>query len=596
MNRAAVLLATAFLPGILTGQEAEPPRPENPFSGFETHVLDNGLRLWHRNLPGAANTSVGMAVPYGWDQDPRGKEELAHFTEHMLFSDHRGRSEEEIKDQVESLGGRRNGSTSADHTFYYVTLPNQHGLFGVEWLSRILEPHAVDPAGVERNRQPVALEIRARPRELFDHLAAWLNPEWLQREPFWEREFGLETRAAREYDRHTSLHAITPEDLLGFYDRYYAPGAMTLVVVGDLARDSVLAVARRTFGTLEERPVPRGYEPPEDPDRAYHAVSWTFRPNVRYRRIFKVYDPDAATHARLVFLAEYLDRRLSARLRFGETKAVYSIRTAVAQRGPAAYLLVEAPIDEERWDYARGVIEEELAALADGSTPPETFRNHRDAVVEQLAAENREAQDLVFWVRRAFYQPDLYADFPDLPATFRDLDQDDIADFVQERFVPERQVTYIYRPQPLTQGALLILVGLVGVLTLKGTARLLTTPLDMTRIPYLARLRPSPPIFLAGVVLVLGGGAVGGRLLVAAVERAFYAWVIPVDSYALQMGPIWQRASWALRSSWPTSPFRPALYLEPRQGRGYLFRVRAPEELLSVLEELGAPVEGADGG
>ena len=43
---------------------------ENLFAGFATHVLENGLRVWFRRIPGAANTSVAVSIPYGWDMDP----------------------------------------------------------------------------------------------------------------------------------------------------------------------------------------------------------------------------------------------------------------------------------------------------------------------------------------------------------------------------------------------------------------------------------------------------------------------------------------------------------------------------------------------
>ena len=178
------LLALAVAFGMLSGQDTASPPPAvtdsaaaqgstppvvrtgvNPFGGFETHFLENGLKIWYRRVPGAPNVSVSVGIPYGWDRDIRGKEELAHFTEHMLFSDHDGRTEREIKDAIERLGGRRNGFTTPDHTWYYVTIAKEHGLFAIEWLSRIVSPHAMDPEVVDRNRQPVALEINARPRE-----------------------------------------------------------------------------------------------------------------------------------------------------------------------------------------------------------------------------------------------------------------------------------------------------------------------------------------------------------------------------------------------------------------------------------------------
>ncbi len=621
----------------------------NPFAGFRTHRLGNGMRVWLKVDPDAADISVGVVVPYGADMDPPGMEQLAHYTEHMLFSDHRGLSEEEIKDQVESRGGARNGFTTADHTFYYVTLPAEHGLYGLEWLGRILEPHAMDPTVVERNRHPVALEIGARPPELVDHLRRWLDPGWLHRTEFWEREFGISTAAGRRYDRWSSLQAITPEDLREFYDRYYVPGAMTLVIVGDVDGRAALELAEERFGFLEARPAPPSYGPLSDPGRGDRFVIWTARPDVRYRRMFKVYDLDDDAHLRFLFLARYLERRLTARLRFGETKAVYGVGARLVRRGPASYLLIDAPVDEKQWGFALGVIDEELQSLVDGTTPADHFRADRDAVVGRLVAANREPQDLVFWAYHSLYDPALHADFPDLPGVFASYEVDDMAAFVREQLRPEREIVSIRRPHVLSRTWLGLLALSLAVLTFRAVGRALTRPVEMRSIRYVARMRVSPLVVAVGGSAYVLGAIVAGRLLAAAGERIWYAWIFPVDLYPFQLG-VWAvtgvgalsllilylsipprkllvfpdhvrvkhffyrsraipltdlrrarraRVSELLRDGtiWRTLPVSLGLtargvHLEPRSGMGYLFRARRPDELLDVLAELGVPVDG----
>lgn len=662
LKRAAPLCVALLFPSVLVGQPQapldpvrgqtiqDPPtsRQENLFAGFETHVLENGLRVWYRHIPGAANTYAGISIPYGWDMDPIGKEETAHYLEHMLFGDHRGVSEEDIKDQIESVGGRRNGFTTAYRTFYYVTIPAELGLFGIEWLSRIIEPHEMDPEVVERNRQPVALEIRARPREFFDHIGAFLYPEWLQLPSIWKREFGLETRLDRKFDKYRSLHAITPQDLRDFYDRYYAPEGMTLLVAGDLPGDSALALIRATFGQLTARAAPPSYGPTVDPGRGYRRVTWQFRPNVQYRRLFKVYEQDRDTQMRLLFLGRYLTRRLTAKLRFGDTKAVYGISVSPIRRGPAQYLAVQAPIDRAEWDFARGVIEDELRAVAEGSTPPAEFQADRQAVVERIIAENRESDDLGLWLWSSLHPQGMFEDFPDVPAEFAALTQEELAAFARELFVPEREVQYLDYPQPLTQGVLAFLVVMLGVLVMKGTAMALTRPIQMPDIRYVARIRLSVPILVVAGVAFFGFAIVALQILILLVERALLAWVFPVESYAYQMGAFAIVGSLALVAAvlyasipprkllvfrdhirvksrvyrsrviplddiqsvgrrriadvarrgrlFSTLPLSlglgpPAVHLEVRGGLGYLFRVRDPVELLDVLRELGVPVE-----
>ena len=140
----------------------------NPFAGFETHRLANGLKVWYKHLPSDPVVSISIALPFGSDADPPGKEQLAHFTEHMLFSDQPGRTEEEIRREIEERGGVYNASVTPDRTFYYVRIGRENALFALRWLHRVLAPHAMDPQVVERQREPVALEVRARPRQLFD--------------------------------------------------------------------------------------------------------------------------------------------------------------------------------------------------------------------------------------------------------------------------------------------------------------------------------------------------------------------------------------------------------------------------------------------
>jgi predicted Zn-dependent peptidase len=150
----------------------------------------------------------------------------------MLFSDQPGRTEEEIRREIEERGGVYNASVTPDRTFYYVRIGRENALYALEWLYRVVAPHAMAPEVVEQQREPVALEVRARPRQLFDWLEAYyLNPPLLRTPGFWEQEFGLETWRSRDYYPFRSLYSVTAGDLLDFYDTHYVPSLMTLTIV-----------------------------------------------------------------------------------------------------------------------------------------------------------------------------------------------------------------------------------------------------------------------------------------------------------------------------------------------------------------------------
>ncbi len=510
------------------------PELANPFAGFETHFLPNGVKVWFKRLPGAPNVSVSAGVPVGSDADPPGKEQLAHFTEHMLFSDRDGRTEQEIKDAVEGIGGRRNGFTYRDRTWYYVAIGREHGLFAIEWLAGILSPHGMDSAAVDRGRQPIQNEIRARPRELFARLAAALNPKWLAPPDFWEREFGIERLRDPFPDTWESTQGIAPEDLRGFYDRYYSPAVMTVTIVGDLDRDEALARARRTFGAFPPRRGERWATSVEDPGRGRSTYGWRFQSTARYRSRHKLFYASAEELLTALFVRDLLNRRLNQRLRYGERKAVYGAGVGLTMRGPAAYLEVSSRIDEDDYDFAKAVVDEEIEHLRSGSLAKAEFEADRAAVIERLRGANRTAESLNAWTRTTFYDPATFTDFPDVLSFYRDLTQSQVASFATRVFDESRRALSVTRPQPVSEGAAVLGVAVLVWIALKGVAWALTRPVRMKDIRYVAHfrlpllLRASYTLGTAALVLALG------RIAASAVGWGVDRWLLPVDDYVVQ--------------------------------------------------------------
>ncbi len=523
------MLAAALVLLTLAAQAPPPDSlgPPNAFAGFESHELTNGLRVWYNRLPDDPLVSISVALAVGADADPRGKEQLAHFTEHMLLSDQPGKTEEEVKREIEALGGIYNASVSADRTFYYVRIGKAHTSFALDWLYRILAPHEMDPRVVDRQRQPIAVEINARPRELIDWVwAYYLNPTWLRIPPFWEREFGIETLASRDYYPYASLNRISSDDLRWFYDTYYVPSLMTLTVIGDVAREEVLAKIDETFAQLPARPAPETTVPLSDPGRYWKTVFWTFRSNVHYSERFKFYNLSPDQELKLLFVNQFLQKRLNDRLRFGERKATYGVRVAIIKRARAAYIHVIGSIKEGEFDYARSVLEEEIDALKSGTMSRDEFESDRAAVSRQLRVSNTGADDLERWVARFFFDRRLYARFPDVAAAFDTVSKASIESFVREHFVPERRVSFIVYPHPIPQ--LLLLLFVLGLLwgSTAVARRRLTRPVDLTRLRYVARFRLSPLYLAIYALLALFLAAIAGRLL-------FYGYQVFADRLLL---------------------------------------------------------------
>ena len=618
-------------------------QPANPFADFETIILPNGLKVWYKRLPNDPNVSISVTVPYGSDQDPDGKEQLAHFTEHMLFSDHLGRTEEQIKREIENLGGVQNGITSWDHTFYFVDIGKQHGLFALDWLYRLISPHEMNPAVVERQREPVSIEVWAKPRELFDWLETYyVNPPWLRRRDFWQKEFGLSTGAGRDVYLYRGLHKITSDDLRWFYETYYVPSRTTLTVIGDLDRDAVLKKIDQTFATLAQREAPENPDTLRDPGRYSQAFSWQFLPHVVFINRFKLYRPHADQELKLIFLSRFLRKRLNDQLRFGDRKAVYGVQVDISRRGKAEVLTIGGLIKESEFGFAREVIQRELEMLRTGSLADEDFEAARSTLAQQLRVENSASKDLKQWVMSSFYDPGLHRDFPDLATAFEKISKAEVEAFARDTLVRDRQVLEIWYVFPLTQGLLVAVILALLWLTVRLARWLLIRPLDMTRIRYVARLQIALPFRIIAVTLLAAFLAVAGRLLVFAYSWLADRFIVGIESFWVQwplyalMGvltvfllmlvlahlprkvllfdddrlvikylsyrsvPLIRAdiaevslrrfpAVWLSRRLWKCVPltsglFSPGIYLRRSNGWSYFFRVRNRDEFLNALQ------------
>ena len=634
------LLFLLFSVSVLAQQDSLPP---NPFAGFETMRLPNGLKVWLKDLPDDPNMFISVAIPFGSDDDPVGKEELAHFTEHMLFSDHLGRTEEQIKREVEDLGGSRNGITYDDHTFYYVKLDKQYGLFALDWLYRIISPHEMKPEIVERQRTPVMVELDARPRKILDWIFAYyIYPPWLRLPGFWEREFGLNTPFSRDYYPYRSLSRITPEDLRWFYDTYYAPELMTLTVIGDVERDAVLAKINATFATLPARPAPQRTIQLRDPRRYHQSISWRTQANVSYQNGYKFYQFTANDHQMLLFIRFLLERRLEDKLRYAEQKAVYGIWAWISQRMSATYFAVGSDIKKTEFAYARNVIQQELEALRTGALSDAEFATDQSAVARNLRIQNIHAENLGWWVAGSFYNPALHQDFPDLVTFAENVTKQEVADFVRQHFIPEHQLFFLTYPLPVNQAILAIIPVLLVWIVVRLARRVLILPVDMTHIRYVARFK-IPPIYelvllmifgiLGAVLLRLGAygylilqqqfvwrienfviqwgihgvtlmlGVFAGIVLLSRipykllifddhlrVKYLFYRSQRILPNDIVTIIPQRFQEVWCSRKIWKCVPLTfglmsPGLYLRLRNGWAYFFRVRQNEECRTLISQ-----------
>ncbi|HUF50568.1 MAG TPA: pitrilysin family protein [Longimicrobiales bacterium] len=537
--RPHVLLLLVFavvLPTHVAAQASEP-LPPNPFADFQTIHLANGLKVWFRQLPESGTTAAVLTVPYGWDRDPVGREGTAHFLEHVLLSDRDGRTDTELWRELEARGGSLGGATSAERTTYSVTIATGQADYGMRWLGSAVMPRAIPQELVERTREPIAIETQARRRSRVQKLVrAYLMHPVLRPPRFWKREFDLDVTDERLIERHDALHAITADDLLAFYQTYYVPQQMTLMIVGDVSWEDIEPAVQETFGTLPRRPtLPSRAD--ARPVTGFHARNyWSTARNTLLRLRYRLHDVSGREQLQLMFLQDLLENRLFERLRLGGRGLVYGVSASTVLRGNVGYFELVTGITPQAERTARAIIAEEIERIKNAGSDT-TFYADRDALTRQLRLRNATAPGLARWASRWFYDPRLHNEFPDVGAYYATVDPDSLEALARRLFARHNTSVNVRRPLPLSP-ALLGVFALAAIVAAMLMYRMLTLRrIDMSRVRFVGRLRPPPLFAAARILILLLVLVIAGRLVGAAAEAAFETWFVH-DNGAVQVAAI----------------------------------------------------------
>lgn len=209
-------------------------------------VLDNGLKLLVQEVHTAPLASVWCWYKVGSRDEMPGFTGVSHWVEHMNFKGTRNIPREKVKGIIEEFGGSWNGYTWLDQTTYLETATR-------DALDRMLFIEAermanglYEPEDCESERTVVISELEGGENDPDQLLEMEVNAAAFKAHPYGHPTIGW----------LSDLRRMGREDLYGYYRRHYVPNNATLVVVGDVNPDEVLARARHHFGAIEPGTVP----------------------------------------------------------------------------------------------------------------------------------------------------------------------------------------------------------------------------------------------------------------------------------------------------------------------------------------------------
>src|SRR6478736_9561415 len=220
-------------------------------AAIKTGTLPNGLKFYIRkNARPEKRVSLRLVVKAGSLEENDDQLGLAHLIEHMAFNGSEHFKAGEVFSYFERVGARLgphvNAQTGFDETIYMLDLPTDQGdvvAKGLTALADFAGGLTFDPKEVEKERGVVIEEWRgglgagSRIRDKQIPIL-FAQSRYAERLPIGKPDI---------------IRAAPPARLRAYYDTWYRPERMAVVVAGDIDPAAMEASIRAAFGGLRDR-------------------------------------------------------------------------------------------------------------------------------------------------------------------------------------------------------------------------------------------------------------------------------------------------------------------------------------------------------
>jgi zinc protease len=210
--------------------------------------LTNGLKLIVKEDHRTPLVAFQVWYKIGSSYEPWGITGISHMLEHMMFKGTEKYPGNTFSTLMAGNGADQNASTGEDYTFYYQELPADKLPLNFSLEADRMHNLTLPPSEFKKEIEVVKEERRLRIDD---------NPQMLAFERF-------EAAAYISTNYHhpiigwmNDLQHMTVGDARQWYKTWYAPNNATIVVVGDVQPEKILALTQKYFGAIPANPLPK---------------------------------------------------------------------------------------------------------------------------------------------------------------------------------------------------------------------------------------------------------------------------------------------------------------------------------------------------
>jgi zinc protease len=359
--------------GIVTSNAQNSTRKVFPYD-YKINDLPNGLRVVvvPTDYPNLVSYYTIVAAGSRNEVEP-GKSGYAHFFEHLMFRGSENYPPGSFDRIMKKAGASSNAYTSDDRTVYHAT-------FAKEDLEEIMRLEADRFQRLKYAQPEYKTEALAVLGEYNKNSA---SPTFKMHEVLRETAYKKHTysHTTMGYLKDIEDYPNQYEYSLQFYNRFYRPEYTTILVVGDVKSDEVLAMVKKYYGDWQ----PGNYkpqipvEPAQDKPRSEH-IEWS-SPTLPYV---------AVAYRAPAFSDESKDKAaldLLSLVAFGENSDLYQKLVLQEQKADFIAADFDDKINPELFTiYARAKSDQDLNYVRDEIV--KTFERYASELIPQKQLDN----------------------------------------------------------------------------------------------------------------------------------------------------------------------------------------------------------------
>jgi zinc protease len=192
-------------------------------------------------------------VKTGYLDEPDRLRGIAHVVEHMFFKGTSRRGVGAMAKETKGLGGSLNAGTFYEYTHYYTVLPSEHFRQGLDIQADALQNPVFAEEELKREIQVILQEARRKGD----------TPEAFALEKLYETAFEVSPIRRWRIGDESTLLPLGRKELVEFYQRWYVPSNIILVVCGNVDKRSVLDEVVKKYGNMSPAKVEASAIPAE---------------------------------------------------------------------------------------------------------------------------------------------------------------------------------------------------------------------------------------------------------------------------------------------------------------------------------------------